>query len=208
MIEKTINGMTAVQLRMILIGSIVAIVVLGSVGFYFMQSKLNSFAVEVSHANEDAATSVNDISILQGVQKKLTDNQGNVERTKKIVADSKAYTYQDQIIKDLNAYAARAGITIASYTFNGAAATAGSNAATATGGTVGTAATQQTIPGLKSTTVSITLKPPTKYENLLNFVHSVEQNLTKMQIAGIALTKAQSASDVSTNALSIEVYIQ
>ena len=206
MIEKTINGMTAVQLRMVLVGTIAAILILGGVGFYFIQSRLHDFAVSVSHANEDAETSVNDISILQGVQKKLADNQGNVERTKKIVADSKAYTYQDQIISDLNAYAARAGIAIASYTFNGGGATT-TTPSTAASGTVGAAA-QPTIPGLKSTTVSITLKPPTKYENLLNFVHSVEQNLTKMQISGISLTKAQSPTEVSTNALSIEVYIQ
>lgn len=206
MIEKTINGMTAVQLRAILIGTIAAIILLGGVGFYFIQARLHDFAVSVSHANEDAETSDSDISILQRVQKKLADNQSNVERTKKIVADSKAYTYQDQIISDLNAYAARAGITIASYTFSGGAATTGTAAPAATG-TVGNTA-QPTIPGLKSTTVSVTLKPPTKYENLLNFVHSVEQNLTKMQISGISLTKGQTSSEVSTNALSIEVYIQ
>ena len=206
MIEKTINGMTAVQLRMILISTILAIFVLGGIGFYFVQSQLNTFAINVSHANEDAATSNNDISILQTVQKKLADDQGNVERTKKIVADSKSYTYQDQIISDLNAYAARAGITITGYTFD-----AGAGATTnTTGGTAaGTASpATPTIAGLKSTTVSVTLKAPTKYENLLNFVHSVEQNLTKMQVSGISLTKGQSSADVSTNVLSIEVYIQ
>lgn len=198
--------MTAVQLRMILISTILAIFVLGGVGFYFVQSQLNTFAINVSHVNEDAATSNNDISILQTVQKKLADDQGNVERTKKIVADSKSYTYQDQIISDLNAYAARAGITITGYTFDaGAGATTNTSGSTATGAA---SPATTTIAGLKSTTVSVTLKAPTKYENLLNFVHSVEQNLTKMQVSGISLTKGQSPADVSTNVLSIEVYIQ
>jgi hypothetical protein len=206
MIEKTINGMTAIQLRMILIGTIIAIFVLGGLGFYFVQAQLNTFAVDVSHANEDASTSNNDIAVLQSLQKKLESSQDNVARTKKIVADSKSYTYQDQIISDLNAYAARAGITIASYTFN-AGGPGGTSAAASAGASTATAG-QTIIPGLKSTTVSVNLKSPTKYDNLLNFVHSIEQNLTKMQIAGISLTKGQNSSEVSTNALSIEVYIQ
>lgn len=206
MIEKSINRLSAVQLRMVLLVSLGGIILIGGIGFYFLQQHLNNFAVEVSHASEDAHTSDSDIAALQKLQKQLAENQDNIKRTQSIVADSKSYQYQDQIIKDLNTYAARSGIAITRFSFNDAgAATTGSQKTPA-----GAAAQTQapTISGLKSTSVSISLKTPTPYKNLMNFVHAIEQNLTKMQIAGLSLTKGENSSDVSINALTIEVYIQ
>jgi len=205
MIEKSISRLSATQLRMILFVSLGATILIGGIGFYFIQQNLNNFAVEVSHVSEDAHTSDNDIAALQKLQKQLAENQDNIKRTNSIVADSKSYQYQDQIIRDLNTYAARSGIGITRFSFDesGSGATAAQKAPAA-----GTAAQPQTISGLKSTSVSITLKTPTQYKNLMNFVHAIEQNLTKMQIAGLSLTKGENSSEVSINALTIEVYIQ
>lgn len=205
MIGKGINSLSAVQLRSILLGSLGAIILLGTIGFYFIQAQLNSFAVQVSHAAEDAATSNNDITALKTLQTRLAENEDTIERTRSIVADSKSYKYQDQIIRDLNTYAKRSNLEVTRFTFNDAGATT-----TKSGGSTATtkATPNPTISGLKSTSVSITLKQPTQYKNLMNFVHSIEQNLTKMQIAGLTLNKGESNSEVTIASLTIEVYIQ
>lgn len=207
MIEKSISRLSAVKLRLILLVSLGVIILIGGIGFYFIQQQLNTFAVEVSHAAEDAQTSDSDISTLQKLQKQLAENQDNIKRTQSIVADSKSYQYQDQIIRDLNTYASRTGISIIRFSFNDSSAAA-SGTQTQTSGANAAATQTPTISGLKSTSVSITLKTPTQYKNLMNFVHAIEQNLTKMQIAGISLTKGENPSEVLINALTIEVYIQ
>lgn len=201
MIEKGLNKLTATRLRTVLFVSIIGTLVLIGAGFYFIQDQLYNFAVQVSHTNEDAMTSRDDIATFEKLKQNLEDDATNVERTKSIVADSKAYEYQDQIIKDLNTYASRSGLTIASFTFANATAPGTAGAATA-------AKPVAAISGLKSTTASIVLATPTKYNNVMKFIHSIEQNLTKMQLAGISLAKGSAADEVSINALDIEVYIK
>lgn len=198
MIEKGFNRLTATRLRMILSGSIVVIAIIISIGFYFMQSYLYTFAVDVSHKTEDASTSGNDIATWQRLKQQLSEEEATIQRTASIVADSKSYEYQDQIIQELNTYAARAGIGITSFTFASSGASSAGAAATAV----------PTISGIKSTTVSIALTSPTKYKSLMTFVHSIEQNLTKMQLGSIALSKGRMADEVSINTLELEVYIK
>lgn len=200
--DKKLNKLTATRLRLVLAAVIVLLTLLIALGFYGVQSYLYKFAVEVSHANEDAATSGNDIQKLQNLQQKLADEASIIDRTKKIVADSKSYEYQDQIIADLNTYAARAGVLITSFVFadNNAQASAGASAPADT--------TAAAIPGLKSTTVAITLESPTKYNQVMNFVHYIEQNLTKMQLASLELTKGAASDEVATSTLEIGVYIK
>ena len=42
---------------------------------------------------------------------------------------------------------------------------------------------------------------------MMKFLHLIEQNLTKMQLSGISLTKDEtSPSDISVSALNVEVY--
>lgn len=200
--KTSLNSLSAVQLRSILLASLGAVILLGAIGFYFIQSQLSSFAVEVSHAAEDAKTSDNDITALKRLQTQLADNESNVERARSIVADSKSYKYQDQIIQDLNTYAARSKFEITRFTFNGSAPGASGTSAAAA------AKTPELAPGLKSTTVSITLKSPTPYKDLMNFIHAIEQNLTKMQIAGVTFAKGEKSSDVAISSLTIEVYTQ
>jgi hypothetical protein len=206
MTKKGLGSLNASQLRIMLVASIIGIIVLIGIGFYFIQAQLYSFAVVVSHANEDATTSRDDISIFEKLQQQLADDDATVKRAQDIVADSKQYEYQNQIIVDLNTYAARSGISIASFTFddNGAQTPGASALPPSTTGV----RPKVSITGLKSTTVSISLKTPTKYRDLMNFVHSIEKNLTKMQLASFAATKGEKADEVAINTLEIEVYIK
>lgn len=197
------NKMTASRLRLLLMGSIVLLALLIGFGFYSAQSFLHNFAVTVSHAQEDANASESDISTLQKLEDKLAEDELVIERTKKIVADSKAYEYQDQIIADLNAYAAKSGVAITGFTFTDNNAAPSTAAASETG-----TAAEPAIPGLKSTSVSVQLATPTKYDRLMRFVGHIEQNLTKMQLASLTLSKGQAKDEVTTSELVIGVYVK
>ena len=106
-------------------------------------------------------------------------------------------------------YAQKAGITISGYTFGAAAGavTAPTPApAAADGSGAAIPATPAAAP--KSITASINVKSPTSYAKLMSFVHLVEQNLTKMQLSGISMTKEETAGQVTVSALNLEVYIR
>jgi hypothetical protein len=170
-------------------------------GFWFFRSQLVSYAEQVQADNAAAKSSNDDIARLQKMKKDLEDNQVAVTRAKNIVADSQQYQYQDQIINDIQAYAKSSKISITGFVFN-------SETAKPTAGTSTPTAVQPATPvGLKSISVSITVKTPVNYQSVLRFIHSLELNLTKMQLTGVSLTKvADNTTDVNINPLTVEVY--
>ena len=201
------KGISAAKLRIVLAVSIVLILILSAVSFWFFRSQLEGYATEVRKANTEALVSAKDVSKLKELQQELEDSAVAIARAEKIVGDSKFYQYQDQIIADLNAYARTAGIFIESYSFleTGTPGTAAGGAATPPPTVAG--ADGPPPAGLKTTTVSITLKSPINYAALMRFVHAIETNLTKMQLTGISIARvAYGSQDVSTTPLNIEVY--
>jgi hypothetical protein len=196
-----LHRLTATQLRIILSISLFAILAMTVTLAFFAYGGLRGTAIDVSHAGADADASQTNLQILQQIQQKLAEEKDVIERANSIVADSKSYQYQDQILTDLKDYASKAGITITNIDF----------AASATAATPGSAPPATTAPaptGVKTTSVSVTLKNPIDYVSLLRFIKSIEQNLTKMQISKISLAKGTTGSDVSSEALTIEVYIR
>lgn len=193
--------MTAQKLRLLLLVSIALLIALSAIGFWFVHKQLVGFAEQVRTTTAVANASTQDLANLQSLKTQLAEDADTVERTKNIVADSQYYAYQDQIIKDINTYANRAGVTITGYTFNTATAGAASQATTTPA-----AASAQTVAGLKSVSVSVAIKSPVKYSSIMNFIHAIEQNLTKMQLAGISLTKDPQTDNVTANSLNLEVY--
>lgn len=201
------NGVTATKLRVVLAASMILILIIAIVSFWFFRNQLESYATEVRKANAAASVSEKNVMMLKQLEKELEDNAVAIARTEKIVGDSKFYRYQDQIIADINSYAKAAGIFIQNYSFlesTTPGTTDGSNAATSP---------QPAGPdgpppaGLKTTGVSITLASPVDYAALMRFVHSIETNLTKMQLTGISITRqAYGSQNVATNPLNIEVY--
>lgn len=203
MLKKQVSGMTAQKLRLLLLVCIALLIILSAAGFWFAHKQLVSFAEQVRETTAIANASTQDLTNLQALKTKLAEDADTVERTKNIVADSQYYAYQDQIIKDINTYASRAGVTITGYTFNsqtGSTGTPAPSAATAPN------AGNPSVAGLKSVSVSIAIKSPVKYGNIMNFVHAIEQNLTKMQLAGISITKDSQSDNVTANSLNVEVY--
>lgn len=198
---KKMKSLRASSLRLILTLSLFVVTALTGLGFSFWVDVLKADAVETSKQQAAAINSQSDVQTLQHIQSELEHNKAVVERASSIVAESQSYQYQDQIIKDITDYAGRSGIGITNIDFADTKVTAPSAAPQQP---------QSTTPaptGVKSTSVSITIKNPVDYNNLLRFIHSIEQNLTKMQISRIGLSK-ETTGNISSDALTIEVYVR
>ncbi len=204
MLKNSVSGLSATGLRIVLFVSMFLLVALGSVAFWFGCQQLTKYSLEVSSVNAQVASSTENLATLKKLEAYLATNNDAVNRAKGVVAESTSYQYQDKIIEDINTYARRAGIGIAGYSFAGGGA-AGA-ATTPSASTADTAAPTPTATGLKSTNVSVTLKSGTSYESIMRFIHFIEQNLTKMQLSGVSLAKDQQTNEVTSNALTIEVY--
>lgn len=190
--------LTATRLRIILSVSMFVTIAIATAIAWLAYAQLRGLAVDVSHTTLDANASQNNIQTLQRIQQKLAGEKDVIERARGIVADSQTYQYQDQIINDLQKYAAKAGVAITNLDFTASTTTTAPPAA-------GTAVAPA---GVKSTSASITLKTPIDYDALLRFLRSIEQNLTKMQISRISLSKGTTGSEVLSEVLTIEVYIR
>jgi hypothetical protein len=199
------HSLTATALRAILSVSLFVITGIGITLFSFAHHTLKSVAVETSHTVADASASQNNLQNLKKLQQYLASKQDIVNRAASIVADSQSYQYQNQIINDLNDYAGRAGLAITNIDFAAAADATGSTPA----GTAPVTTPAAPVAGVKSTSVSITLKNPVDYNSMLRFIKSIEQNLTKMQISSVGLSKdTTNATGVASTILNIEVYIK
>lgn len=205
------SRLTPTTLRLILSIGIVLSVAAAATIFITASARLKETATAVSHKVADAEASQNSLTNLKKIEKFLAENQTTITRANDIVAESKSYEYQDQIINDLKTYAASADMTITNFDFsagNTATAAPASGTAAPTAVTDPAAAAAPAPSGVKSTTVSVSLGAPLKYENLLRFVKAIEQNLTKMQISAITLSKGTTSNEVTTDTLTLEVYIR
>lgn len=208
----TSKPLTASILRIILCVVMALVAAIGVIGFGFMYSKLQTLAETVSKTTADAEASKNRIAEYKLLREKLENQTHTIDKVTKMVAESQSYTYQDQIIADINNYAKKAGISITSISFGGADIPSSGAAAPTSGGTASTAPKTSAptgASGLKTASATVTLENPVDYRKLLTFMHYIEQNLTKMQIANVSLSKSGGdGNQVTTNALTINVYVR
>ena len=204
MTKKGTNSLTPTKLRLALLASIILLIGLSGVGFWLFSESLNTYAAEVRSANTAASVSSSDIARLKQLKTELEENEVSVTRAKNIVADSKYYQYQDQIIADLTAYAKATKVQVTSITFN----TGSSSALGATGSTTPSSPSTPAPAGLKSINATVSLKTPVNYQAFMRFVHAIELNLTKMQITGISVQRSETDGDVIVSPLMIEVYVR
>lgn len=215
-------SLDAVKLRLVLLVAMVLIVVVSIGMFQFAYSYLKNTAKDASAKAAEAAASQNEIERLQQVQRKLEENKDIANKVAGIVAESKSYKYQNQIVNDLNDFANRSGIRITGIDFtqqdsasqaSGSSSSEGAGAAAASpeagaadlSGGSGTTAAPSTTPtsSLKTITATVTIESPMNYTSFLRFINSIEQNLTKMQIQNLSLV---SSDGISSESLTIEVY--
>ena len=189
--------LTALKLRVMLSVTVIVLIGLTATGFYFGQNWLRTLAVSVSQTVADSKASGGDVQSLKKLQTNLLARQGIVDKANSIISSSQ--NYQNQVIQDLDKYAAEANITISNYNFTSPTAVAPTPSSTA-----------QTAPAAGPTSVTVTLTSPITYVKLLKFMTAIESNLPKMQVSSINLGRvASGASDsVKTEQLAIEVYTQ
>lgn len=186
----------------------------------FGTSRLQTTAADVRTVVEQASTIDQTNTRTVALWNELQRSQKTANKANQVVADSKSYAYQDVIVADLKSFANKAGIVITNYDFTTttqATAQPSSTPPQEGGAAVGAQSSPEaTVPtptpavSLKTTSVSISLETPVNYGKLLTFIHYIEQNLTKMQISKVSLSRVaqDDAQAVNSDALSIEVYIR
>jgi len=189
--------MNAVRLRNLMLVGIGLIVILIGVTIYYASSFLRAETIKTVHTKIDAEFSASDLERLKMLQKVLRDDQNSVEKAEQIVSASKQYQYQDQIINDINSYAAKTGVKVTAYDF--AAATRAPLNGTK----------QPAVSGIKTITVNLTLQSPMPFDDYFRFIKAIEQNLTKMQVSGINLTPdAKDINSVANPGIALTVYVR
>lgn len=203
MSKDKLRDISAAKFRTVLIVSMVLLVGMAAGGFLFFSDQMTMYAQEVQKSRIEATVSTNDIQRLQQLDEQMKKDSVAVERAKSIVADSTFYQYQDQIIDDITAYARSSNLTITSINFEASGGGAQQGAAPAASSTPGQVAAPA---GLKTISASISIKNPVSYVSLMRFVHSIEQNLTKMQISGLSLQLDEQSGGTNVNPITVEVY--
>ena len=209
--------LTAVSLQRLFFAGIFILVVVSVFGFTALGKVLQNRALEVNHSQTDADIGSSNVKQLEQLNQDLESHKDVVQRAKQIVAESRSYQYQDQIVQDINSFASRAGITVLGYNFSGGSDTTNSNQGSSTPppntDTLGSASavpqeSKANIPaGVKTVTANITLKNPVPYSNFLQFLKLIEQNVTKMQITGISLSPdSGNPSQISNPTIGLIVY--
>ncbi len=193
--------MNAILLSRILSGGVLALIALTGAGFYFSSQLLTDAVIATEHAKTDTLISSENIAQLKRLENELNQKAEVRARAEQIISESKQYLYQDQIVRDVNAYAAIAGVQITAINFE--LATAQNSTAT------GTPSKAQAIPGVKVLNARVSLKTPINFDNFLRFLKATEQNLTKMQVTGVNMTPDdKDRNAISNPVVGLQIYVR
>ena len=204
------KSLKATTLRVALTVILVSMLLGVGGGFYLAYKHLEESAQSTAQAQSEARSSDARVEQLRETERQLEINAEAVEKARQIVAESQSYQYQNQIIHDLTMYANKVGLSIRSFSFQGNALATGPSAPASTPGQPSTSAPTNSSANIKSVTVSVELAGNITYISLLNFIHLIEQNLTRMQVTSIALSgdAPSTQSGTSSQSLNIEVYVK
>lgn len=198
------KGLTASSARIVLALFLLIILAAMVAGSYFAYSFLSTTSKEVADMQTEASAVDMKIQNLLKLKDQLEKNPVATKKAEQIVADSKSYQYQNQIVNDLSIYAGKANIPIQSFTFqDGSTSSKSSSSSSQT-----TAKKPTSVSGVKSITVSIQLGDKVPYNNLLHFLYLVENNVTRMQISGVSISRGEQRGEVSAQSLELGVYVR
>jgi hypothetical protein len=198
------KGLTASSARIVLALFLLIILAAMVAGSYFAYSFLSTTSKEVADMQTEASAVDMKIQNLLKLKDQLEKNPVATKKAEQIVADSKSYQYQNQIVNDLSIYAGKANVPIQSFTFqDGSTSSKSSSSSSQT-----TAKKPTSVNGVKSITVSIQLGDKVPYNNLLHFLHLVENNVTRMQISGVSISRGEQRGEVSAQSLELGVYVR
>lgn len=191
---------------------IITLLFVATIGiFYALSNYAKDQANIAGRSMARTESSQKDIDSLRQSYKWLIANQEIVEKTNKIVAITKLYRYQDQVVNDIESYARQSGLRITKYGFTeDAAATAGAGAApaaTAPAASGAAPAANSAASSFKTATVQIGFGTFIPYENFIFFLKKVEQNVTRMQVTELTLTPKPEDSSAVEVTMTISVFL-
>lgn len=185
--------MKATVLRLVLVGGLLVFVGLVGFGAWWANEVLRQSVLEADHAKVDAEISHLEVEKLRKLQSELADKKDIVQRASQIASTAQNYQYQDQVVSDLQTYARKTGIDIASFDFAGGASGEGQS------GPAGTTLTPFTI----------NLRGPLAYDKVMQFLRDIENNLTKLQVVSLSLSPSKEDAKQLTNpSMSLVVYLK
>lgn len=184
----------AVTLSWILSGCIGVIIIGAGIGCWQLQKILAAERLAADHAKIDATVSNSELQKAHNLQIYLSHHKADVEKAAAVVAETKTYQYQNQIVQDVNQFANLAGVTVLGFDFP--TQTTNVTAAPA-------------AKGVKTLQATVTLQNPVPYENYLRFLKLIEQNLTKMQITDVTITPDDKVvGRINNPIIGLQVYVR
>ena len=194
--KKVLNA----SIARIVLSLLLLIILSAMVGLViFAYSFLSKTSEEVGKMQTEAIAVDAKIQSLLASKSQLDRNSDTVKKAKNIVSESKLYQYQNQIIKDLNTYADRAGIPIKAFSFQNEPTTSAKTAKSSK-------RTPASPSGVKSTFVSIQLGDHIDYTKFLHFLSLIEKNVTRMQLSGVSISRGANNHEISIQSLEVKVY--
>ena len=194
--KKVLNA-SIMRIIMTLLLIVILAAMIGAVTFAY--SFLSKASEDVGKMQNEAVAIDSKIQNLLVLKDQLDKNSDIAKKAKNIVSESKMYQYQNQIVQDLSTYADRAGIPIRSFTFQSDSKNSAQSPAAKKKINTGPA-------GIKSTFVSIQLGEKIDYVRFLHFLNLIEKNVTRMQLSGVAISRAPDSREVSVQEFEVKVY--
>lgn len=184
------KGMKATTLTGILIACIMLIIGIIVVANWQLKAFLYSEVTATNTLKQKAISSSDNLARAQNLELYMKTHQPDVERAASIVAQTKTYQYQNQIIEDITRYANSVGLSILEFNFPENPTSAKKEA-------------------IKSILVEVTLRKPVDYPNLIRFLKYIEHNLTRMQITDISIApNSENYALIDSPTIGLEVYVK
>ena len=160
-------------------------------GDWLLKNELNNRVTQLRNLEVEANQNYENQERAKALKILVNINKESIDKASSIVADTKTYQYQNQVVNDVTAFANAAGVTILGFDFP---LKAGSTKKSS---------------GVKSIKADITLARPVEYKNFLTFIKRIEQNLTRMQITSVNITPDRELTGYIANpTVSLEVYVK
>lgn len=194
--KKVLNA-SIMRIIMTLLLIVILVAMIGAVTFAY--SFLSKASEDVGKMQNEAVAIDSKIQNLLVLKDQLDKNSDIAKKAKNIVSESKMYQYQNQIVQDLSTYADRAGVPIRSFTFQSDSKNSAQSPAAKKKTNTGPA-------GIKNTFVSIQLGEKIDYVRFLHFLNLIEKNVTRMQLSGVAISRAPDSREVSVQEFEVKVY--
>lgn len=191
--------MTAVLLNKLFIAALLGVIVATCVSFYFAAQFLRETALQTARVKADIAVMSDDMGKLKRLETEMEEKSEIVSRAHQIVSESSTFQHQNQIVQDITAYAAIAGVEVAGFSF----------AQEPTSTTPQTTGSTPAVSGVKTLDATVTLKTPIQYDSYLRFLKAIEKNLTKMQVTGVNMTPASDNPNlINSPTVGLQIYVK